>query len=110
MSDTDTSSRKLGKPLTHGLRKYYHLSLIYYPLFMFRRLALICIALFVVEYSGLQIIYFVLTSLAWMAYICATQPFWDWNANAFEMFSELCLYIAGMHAMSFYLTNDNPEF
>lgn len=109
MTDTDKSSRKLGKPLTHGMRKYYHFSLIYYPLFMFRRLALISIALFVVDYSSLQIIAFVIISHLWMAYISAAQPFWDWNANAFEIFSELCLYIAGMHAMAFLLTNDNFE-
>ena len=106
MTETDKSSRKLGKPLTHGMRKYYHFSMVYYPLFMFRRLALIFIALFVVDYSGLQIIAFVIISQLWMVYISAAQPFWDWNANAFEIFSELSLYLAGMHAMIFLLTNE----
>lgn len=106
MTETDKSSRKLGKPLTHGMRKYYHFSMVYYPLFMLRRLALIFIALFVVDYSGLQIIAFVIISQLWMVYISAAKPFWDWNANAFEIFSELCLYLAGMHAMVFLLTNE----
>lgn len=85
------------------------MSLLYYPLFIFRRLGLICLAIFCVDFSVLQSLSFLIVSLLWMAYIGASLPFWDWNSNCFEFLSECCVYIAAMHSLAFFLTDSDIE-